>query len=273
LAKLIQGIITVLFIIGIVLVWVSSTGRAPVANWSDTFQGPAGSPPDPESWSSVVNGAGGGNSELEYYVPEANALAGSGGLVITAARDNGRFPAWYGPSQYTSGKLWTAGKVNFKYGHIQVTAALPNAGQPGSWPAIWMLGADYPNVGWPNCGEIDIMENFGSLGKNNEFSSSIHTPSTSLTQAYTFPAGVNMTTMHTYAIDWRPQSITFSVDGTPFFTVTQSEVPTWPFNQPFFLILNLAIGGTQGGTVPATAELPYTMDVQSAEAFNSHVSK
>jgi beta-glucanase (GH16 family) len=136
-----------------------------------------------------------------------------------------------------------------------------------------MLGEDYPNVGWPQCGEIDIMENFGSLGKNNEISGSIHTPSTSLTGNYVFPAGTDATTMHTYAIDWRPQSITFSVDGNAYFTVTQSEVPTWPFSQPFFLILNLALGGTQGGSIPASATLPYQMDVQSVEVFNSHVSK
>lgn len=246
--------------------------RTPVPNWSDTFQGPAGSPPDPTSWSSAVNGGGGGNQELEYYTPEGNALSGTG-LAITAARDNGRYTAWYGPSQYTSGKLWTQGKVNFLYGHIQVTAALPEAGKPGSWPAIWMLGSDFANVGWPDCGEIDIMENFGSLGKANEISSSIHTPSSNLTGTYTFPAGTDATTVHTYAVDWRPSSLTFSVDGHAFFTVSKAQVPDWPFDKPAFLILNYAIGGTQGGTVPETAQLPYVMNVESAAAYNSHISR
>lgn len=242
-------------------------------NWSESFVGPAGSPPDPTSWTSVVNGAGGGNNELEYYVPEANTLTGNGGLLITGARDTGRYPAWYGPDQFTSGKLWTLGKVNFKYGHIAVTATLPSAGQPGSWPAIWMLGEDFPHVGWPDCGEIDIMESFGVSGSPDQISGSIHTPSTNLTGTYTFPAGTNATTEHTYAIDWRPASISFSVDGHVYFTVSKSEVPVWPFDQGFFMILNLAIGGTQGGAIPATAALPYQMFVESVSATNSHVSR
>ena len=150
-----------------------------MGNWSETFQGPAGSPPDPKSWTSVINGQGGGNQELEYYTAESNALSGSG-LVITGARNSGQYPAVYGPSQFTSGKLWTLGKVNFRYGHIQVTASLPSAGQPGAWPAIWMLGSDFPSVGWPDCGEIDIMENFGADG-TGQITSSVHTLSTNLT--------------------------------------------------------------------------------------------
>jgi beta-glucanase (GH16 family) len=270
LARLIQWGATALLLISLVVITFMS--GAPVPNWSDNFAGPAGSPVDPTSWSSVVNGAGGGNEEMEYYVPEANALNGSG-LTITAARDNGRYTAWYGPSQYTSGKLWTQGKVNFLYGHIEVTAALPSAGKPGSWPAIWMLGSDYPNVGWPECGEIDIMESFGSLGTPDQISASIHTPSTNLTGVYTFPSGTSALTSHTYAVDWRPSSLQFSVDGNVFFTVYKSEVPTWPFDKPAFLILNEAIGGTQGGVVPATAEFPYTMTVTSAAAYNSHISR
>jgi beta-glucanase (GH16 family) len=242
-----------------------------VPNWSDNFAGPAGAPVDPTSWSSVTNGEGGGNQEMEYYTPESNALSGNG-LVITAARDNGRYGAWYGPSQYTSGKLWTQGKVNFLYGRIQATMTLPDAGKPGSWPAFWMLGSDYPNVGWPACGEIDIMESFGSLDDPTQISASIHTPSTNLTQVYKFPQGQNALTSHTYAVDWRPSSLSFSVDGNVFFTVSKSQVPEWPFDKPSFLILNYALGGAAGGSVPATAELPYTMDVQSVEAFNSIIS-
>lgn len=267
--KLINVILTA-FVSGMII--LTTIGQPMQPDWSDSFAGPAGSPPDPQSWTSVVNGAGGGNNELEYYVPEANALNGNG-LTITAARDNGRYQAWYGASQFTSGKLWTLGKVNFLYGHIQVTAALPAAGQPGAWPAIWMLGSDFPHVGWPQCGEIDMMENFGVNGSPDQISSSIHTPTDNLTGVYTFPAGTNATTEHTYAIDWRQGSITFSVDGNAFFTVTQAEVKTWPFSSPFFMILNLAVGGTQGGTVPSTASLPYEMEVSGVSAYNSHISR
>lgn len=248
-----------------------------MSNWTETFQGPAGAPPDPTSWTSVVNGAGGGNQELEYYTPESNALAGSaagpGGLVITGARNSGQYSAWYGPSQFTSGKLWTLGKVNFQYGHIAITASVPSGGQPGAWPAIWMLGENYPSVGWPQCGEIDIMENFGADG-TAQITSSIHTPTTNLTGAYVFPAGQSVTDVHTYAIDWRRDSLAFSVDGNVFFTVTRAQVPDWyVFNEPFFLILNLALGGQAGGAIPATAPLPYTMNVQSIEAINTEVEQ
>jgi beta-glucanase (GH16 family) len=241
-------------------------------NWADEFTGPAGTPPDNTSWSSVINGGGGGNQELEYYVPEANSLDGKGDLVITANRDNGRFSAWYGPSQFTSGKLWTAGKVSFRYGHIEVRAALPaTAGQPGAWPAIWMLGSDYPSVGWPACGEIDIMESFGKLGLPGQVASSIHTPTDNLSQVYNLPSDFDATVFHTYAVDWRPTSLTFSVDGNPFFTVLRSDLHTWPFDQPMFIILNLAVGGTMGGSVPSDATLPYTMVVDYVRAYNSEI--
>lgn len=242
-----------------------------VPNWSDTFTGPAGAPVDLTNWSSVTNGAGGGNQELEYYTPQSNAVSPTG-LVITGARDTGRFPAWYGPSQFTSGKLWTQGKLNFLYGRIAVTATLPQAGKPGYWPAIWMLGSDYANVGWPDCGEIDIMESFGVNGNPNQVSSSVHTPTDNFTQAYTFPAGQSATGKHVYAVDWQPTSLAFSVDGNVFFTVNKSQFATWPFSSPSFLILNLALGGTQGGAIPASAPLPYQMDVEAVNAYNSMTS-
>lgn len=248
-------------------------------NWADEFTGPAGSPPDLTNWTPVVNGAGGGNSELQYYVPEAVELDGNSNLVITAARDNGRFPAWYGPSQYTSGKLWTLGKTAFQYGHIEISAAFPDAGKPGSWPALWMLGADYPHVGWPECGEIDLFESFGSLNTPAEFSSSIHTDQDNLTQAYNFPAPAaagdtanDCTASHVYALDWRPTSLQFSVDGKPFYTINKSQVKSWLFDKPYFLIMNYAIGGTMGGAVTSAAPLPYTMSVDYVRAYNSELS-
>jgi beta-glucanase (GH16 family) len=244
-----------------------------VPNWSEEFNGPAGTPPDAANWSSVVNGGGGGNQELQYYIAEANALDGKGNLVITASRDTGRFPAWYGASQYTSGKLWTAGKASFRYGHIEVRASLPGtAGQPGAWPAIWMLGSDFPSVGWPQCGEIDIMESFGKLGKPGEVSAAIHTPTDNAAKTYDFPAGTDATAMHVYAVDWRPTSLTFSVDGNSFFTVLRSDVKTWPFDKPSFLIVNLATGGSMGGQIPATAVMPYEMVVDYVRVYNAEVT-
>jgi beta-glucanase (GH16 family) len=237
-----------------------------MATWLQTFSGPVGSPPDTLSWSAVqgsgVAPEGGGNGELESYTPEALAMDGKGNLVFTASVVNG---------QITSGKIWTIGKVNFQYGHIAIRAAFPDAGKPGYWPGMWMMGSDYPSVGWPDDGEIDVGELFGVNGLNNQVSSSIHTTTDNVTQAYTFPNGEDATTFHIYAVDWRPTSITFSVDGVPFETVYKSQLTTWPFDKPFFLILNLAIGGTQGGPV-TTADLPYTMLVNYVDISGSDVS-
>ncbi|MGH7239214.1 MAG: glycoside hydrolase family 16 protein [Candidatus Saccharimonadales bacterium] len=242
--------------------------------WSDEFDGPAGTPPDARYWSFVDNQPpGGGNQELEYYIPDASALDGQGRLAITTARDNGRFPAWYGPSQFTSGKIWTRGKVEFIYGHLEVRAQFPAAGQPGSWPAIWLLGADIPEVGWPACGEIDMMESFGVNASKTEFSSSLHTPTDNPTFQEALPANDDLTGWHNYALDWQPGVLTFSVDGKAYVTYRKADFKTWPFDKPFFLILNNAIGGTMGGSVPAGAPLPYVMNVSYARLYNAELSK
>jgi beta-glucanase (GH16 family) len=243
-----------------------NNGGSNMATWSDQFSGPKGAPPDYLLWNEVqgsgVAPEGGGNNELETYTPEALAMDGNGNLVITASEQNGVI---------TSGKIWTIGIANFRYGNIAINAAFPDAGKPGYWPGIWMLGSDYPSVGWPLCGEIDIAELFGINGLNNQFSSSVHTSTDNFTQAYTFPAGQTAMTFHTYSLAWRPTSLTFSVDGTPFETINKSQMTTWEFDKPFFIILNLAIGGTQGGPVTA-ADLPYTMLVHSVIISGSDVT-
>jgi beta-glucanase (GH16 family) len=242
-------------------------------SFSDEFEGPAGTPPDPAMWSFVDNQPpGGGNQELEYYVPDAAVLDGQGRLAVTAARDTGRFKAWYGPSQFTSGKIWTRGKFEFRYGHIEVRAQIPQAGQPGTWPAIWLLGADVPEVGWPACGEIDMMESFGREAIKNRFSSALHTPTDNTRQDYMFSTG-DLAEWHNYALDWQPTVLTFSVDGKPYYTVRKSDLKSWPFNKPFFLILNYAVGGTMGGSIPADAPLPYTMNVSYVRVYNAEVTR
>jgi beta-glucanase (GH16 family) len=243
----------------VVAVETTSSGKGqPPPTWSDEFNGPPGSPPDPAFWSAVVNGAGGGNQELEYYVPAANALDGHGDLVIAASRDNGAYHAWYGPSQFTSGKVWTKGKFAFRYGRLEVRAAFPCAGQPGAWPAIWMLGTNYKDVGWPACGEIDIFESFGQDRSATQISGAVHTSGGSKGQLSQLPAGNTAANFHVYTLDWNPTSLEIGVDGHTYFAVNKGDLgSTWPFTQPFFLILNLAIGGTQGGSVPPGATFPY----------------
>src|ERR1700691_2662799 len=106
-------------------------------DWQDNFSAPAGSPVDPAYWTATLNGGGGGNNELEYYTAESIQCDGQGHAVLTAKADNGSYPAWYGPSQYLSGKIWTKDKFEFLGGHVEVTATLPMDGEeaaPGAWP-------------------------------------------------------------------------------------------------------------------------------------------
>lgn len=235
--------------------------------FSDTFAGPLGTPPDPRYWTCCVDQQGGGNQELEYYTREAVACSPAG-LVITASRDNGTYPAWNGPSQFLSGKIWSKGKFEFRYGHLDVTASIP-AGLPGAWPAIWLLGADLDEVGWPACGELDVMESFAVNGNPSVISGSLHTPADNPTVACTL--GTPATGLHTYSLDWRPSSVTWSADGRPYQTILKKNLASWPFDGPMFLILNLAIGGTMGGAVPPTAALPYRMIIKSVELYNAEV--
>jgi beta-glucanase (GH16 family) len=225
--------------------------------WSDEFNGPPGSPPDPAFWSAAVNGAGGGNHEREYYVSSANALDGRGNLVITANRDDGTYQSWYGRSQFTSGKVWTLGRLAFRYGHLEVRGAFPCAGEPGAWPGIWLLGANYNDVGWPACGEIDVFESYGKNLRPAQISAAAHSAGGSKYQITELRPDDNAANFHLFTLDWSPTSIKIGVDEQTYFTVNKSDLSSWPFSQPFFLILNLAIGGTQGGGVPPTAAFPY----------------
>lgn len=237
--------------------------------WSETFSAPSG-PPDPSKWTCCVNQEGGGNQELQYYVPEAVSCSPAG-LVITASRDNGSYAAWNGPSQFLSGKVWTKGKFEFRYGHLDVVASIP-AGLPGAWPAIWLLGANLDENTWPGCGEIDIMESFGALATPAVVAGSLHTPADNPTCNYTVPGVVPLTGFHTYSIDWRPTSFTWLVDGKPYQTILKKNVSQWVFDLPMFLILNLAVGGTMGGAVPGTAPLPYQMIIKSVALYNAEIS-
>jgi beta-glucanase (GH16 family) len=236
--------------------------------FSDTFAAPGG-PPDPSKWACCINQEGGGNQELQYYVPEAVSCSPAG-LVITASRDNGSYAAQYGPSQFLSGKVWTKGLLEFRYGRLDVTASIP-AGQPGAWPAIWLLGANLDENTWPGCGEIDIMESFGVNAQPAVIAGSMHTPADNPTCSYTVP-GAPLTSMHTYSLDWRPTSLTWSADGKPYQQVLRKDCRDWVFDLPVFLILNLAVGGTMGGAVPPAAPLPYQMIVRSVALYNAEIS-
>ncbi|MEU7469408.1 family 16 glycosylhydrolase [Streptomyces sp. NPDC044984] len=235
--------------------------------WSDEFNGPAGSAPDPGKWTLETGGSGNGNHELQYYRDSRDnaALDGNGNLVITARKntDTG-LQCWYGPCQYTSARLNTAKTFTQAYGHFEARIKVPR-GQ-GMWPAFWMLGDDLGTVGWPGSGEIDIMENVGY--EPGVVHGTVHGPGYSggggIGAAYTLPGGASFADgFHVFAVDWSPEKITWSVDGRAYQTRTPADLggKKWVYDHPFFLILNLAVGGDWPGSPNAGTAFPQTMTI------------
>ncbi|MGW2645630.1 lectin [Streptomyces sp. NPDC001393] len=245
---------------------------ATVTTFSDTFDGPAGSPVDSSKWN-LETGDNVNNHEREYYTSGTNnaALDGQGHLVITARKENpAGYQCWYGSCQYTSARLNTAGKFDARYGHVEARMKIPR-GQ-GMWPAFWMLGTP---VNWPDSGEIDVMENVGF--EPSTVHGTIHGPGYSgsggIGAAYTLPNGQAFADgFHTFAVDWAPGSITWSVDGTVYERRTPADLggKTWVFdNKPFFLILNLAVGGYWPGDPDAGTQFPQQLVVDSVSVTTS----
>ncbi len=234
--------------------------------WSDEFDG---TNVDLIKWTfDIGNGGsnpGWGNNELEYYTGRTNnAYVTNGVLHVRAQREttNGFF--------YTSARLKTQGLFSKTYGRIEFRAKLP-AGT-GMWPALWMLGTNFSSIGWPNCGEIDVVESFGTSGVWVQ--GSIHSGSYA-TQRYSFPGGDSATNFHVYGLDWATNSISWLVDGVTYGTQTNWSTSTgkpypFPFDQPFFLLMNLAVGGTyvgNPGTNSINPSLPAEMLVDYVHVY------
>lgn len=221
--------------------------------WSDEFSNTG--LPDNNKWAyDIGTGSNGwGNNELQHYTNRLeNAYCENGLLKIKAIKET------FSGSQYTSSRLVTRGKFDFKYGRVEARAKLP-AGV-GTWPAIWMLGTNITTVGWPACGEIDIMEHRGS--DLNKIHSSLHYPGRSGGNPVTNTKVISNATseFHLYRVDWSNTSIEFYIDNQLFFTVANNA--SLPFNHSFYLLLNIAMGGTFGGSVTpafsnATMEVDY----------------
>ncbi len=228
--------------------------------WSDEFDKDGA--PDPLKWGYDIGGHGWGNKELQYYTDRlANARVEKGRLIIEARKED------FEGNHYTSARLVTRGKHDFTYGRIEVSAKLPVG--LGTWPAIWLLGSSLPSVGWPACGEIDIMEH---LGRNPGW---IHASTHS--KKHYFKSGNQLTSItyvpepdrdfHLYAAEWFPDHIDFFVDQNKYLTVTndRSGRDAWPFDDPEYLILNVALGGWGGEVVDA--DLPAHMDVDFVRIY------
>lgn len=237
--------------------------------WSDEFDRPAGTPPDLTKWSPDVGGLGWGNQQLEYDTKNQNAYQdGQSNLVLEARADNPQgYRCWYGTCKYTSARITTEQHFSFTYGLIEARIKLP-AGQ-GLWPAFWLLGSNYTKVGWPACGEIDIMENLGR--EPNIIHSSIHGPGYfDDTSTYTLPHGKFSDSFHTFALEWTSQYLRYIIDGKSFFTIPKAILVRrleWVFDQPFFIILNNAVGGTWPGNPTATTVFPQKMLVSYVRIY------
>lgn len=224
----------------------------PTLVWSDEFN--VDGLPDPLKWGyDIGTGSGGwGNNELQYYTSRAdNAVVIGGVLKIIAKKE-----AYMG-SDYTSARLLSKGKYSFKYGRIEVRAKFPTG--VGTWPAAWMLGDNISTVPWPACGEIDIAEH---LGRDlNKIYGTLHYPGHSGGSANgnTIVIPDATTTFHTYILDWSATEIKIYVDSQLYHTVANSAAI--PFNQNFFILLNMAMGGNFGGPVdPAFTSATYEID-------------
>ena len=244
--------------------------------WSDEFDEPAGTPPNPANWGyeigdGTVNGIPGwGNSELQYYTdsPENAATDGEGSLVITAREAEGQ-QCYYGECTYTSARLLSKNRAEFAYGRIESRIQVPD-GEAGLWPAFWSLGTDIDRVGWPQTGEIDLMEYVSRIP--DEVFGTIHGPGYAGGDAFgnivNLPYGVPGE-FRTYAIEWQPDRIEWYLDGDLFHTATPADVApnAWVFNDPVFLLLNMAIGGSFGGAVSPDLTFPQEMKVDYVRVY------
>jgi beta-glucanase (GH16 family) len=239
--------------------------------WSDEFNGASGSAIDSSKWKFDTGGSGWGNNELEYYTNSTRNVYqdGQGHLAITARKENpSGYGCWYGSCTYTSGRILTADKFSQTYGRFEASIKIPK-GQ-GIWPAFWMLGGN----NWPTTGEIDIMENVGNTP--NTVYGTIHGPGYSGANG----VGGNRTigsalgdAFHTYAVDWSPNLIVWYLDGSEYFRATPASIRgnTWVYDHPFFMILNVAVGGYWPGNPDGSTVFPQTMlvDYVRVSAWNS----
>ena len=231
-------------------------------SWSDEFDGQAGAKPDPSIWKPDVGGHGWGNQQLEFNSDrvENAQLSGEGTLQIIARKET------LGDNAYTSARLTTNGTFATGYSRVEARIKLPK-GQ-GLWPAFWMLGQDFGEVGWPACGEIDIMEYRGE--QPGSVLGTLHGPGfsggASVGETFVLGGSTFADDFHVFRVDIDPDHISWWVDDEQYARTTPADLPEdgqWVFDHPFFLILNVAVGGhfvqppTDDTPFPSTMEVDY----------------
>jgi beta-glucanase (GH16 family) len=233
--------------------------------WHDEFKGRVGAPPSSARWNYEIGCSGWGNNELECYTNRRENVRqdGKGHLEIVARKEA------YGGREYTSARILTDGLFERKYGRFEARMRIP-AGQ-GLWPAYWMLGANFFKVGWPRCGEIDVMEAIGR--EPATVSGAIHGSGyigEQIGSVYTLPSGALADGYRVYAVEWSAKAITWFVDGHRYLRLTPSDLPLgarWAFDHPLFLILNLAVGGDWPGSPDASTVFPATLLVDYVRVY------
>lgn len=228
------------------------SGNNDVLVWFDEFDGTG--PINSSKWTNEVGGGGWGNQEEQIYTSSTNNVVREDGILkIKAIKESN--------GSYTSARIITKDKFEFEYGRVDIRAKLPTA--QGTWPALWMLGANFsePGVGWPQCGEIDIMEQFQD---KNKVKATLHWKQADNSRAEYGEDTPNSTSnqFHVYSIDWTSTSIRAFLDGNEYFSMNISGAdPYFPFNEKFFFIMNVAMGGTNGGTIDPN----FTMDAMEVD--------
>jgi beta-glucanase (GH16 family) len=239
--------------------------------WSDEFNGSNGSAVDSSKWISETGGNGWGNDELEYYTNRLqNAHQQDGNLVIRVLKE--KYTGDDGVTRdYSSARLKTLGKFTQTYGRFEARIKIPR-GQ-GIWPAFWMLGDDIDKAQWPTCGEIDIMENIGK--EPALIHGTIHGPgysgSKGISALYALASSQKFADdFHLFAVEWEPAAIRFYVDDHLYASRTPADLPPgtrWVYDHPFFLLLNVAVGGGWPGSPDASSAFPQTMLVDYVRAY------
>lgn len=231
--------------------------------WNDEFDGPAGQSPDARKWGFDI-GTDWGNAQLEYDTDRTSnaSLDGNGNLAVTAREES------YQGSSYTSARIVTRDLFEPTYGRMEARIKLPT-GQ-GIWPAFWLLGSDIETVSWPQCGEIDIMEYRGQ--QPSIVHGSLHGPGYSggsaITRSYALSDSRFDAGYHVFAVEWTSNTIRWYVDDNLYLTVKPEHVPgEWVFDHPFYLILNVAVGGRFVGSPDASTVFPQTMLIDYVRVY------
>ena len=248
--------------------------------WSDEFNGAVGSAPNPANWTYDTGAGGWGNNELENYTTSTNNSvivsdpnANDGKALAIIAIDTQPGNSNYGAvGRYTSARLLSSGLQSFQYGYMEARIQMPFG--DGIWPAFWMLGTNIGAVGWPACGEMDIMENIGNSADQLLNHGSLHAPNWNPTATTGLPSGaLYHNAYHTFGLLWQANQVQFYVDGNLYETHTAAECAgaggTYEFNTPFFFLLNLAVGGSWPGSPDAGTSFPQTMLVDYVRVYQA----